>query len=610
MSDSVGRNDPCPCGSGRKYKRCCYRRDRSEPAAPSAIAGASAEDVRREIDQAASLLRHIGADADTVAIEEGFDGYSIVDAVYDAIDHWRVERHAALDGVLGCYGLLHGDRLGLEVEAFDGPLIEALDERQRALVERLRGATGFGAWRCEATYDGVRPMPVVRLGDGVETKVGGVECFGDTPAKGDVLVGWLVDAEMLVPGTSVSLKGGERLRFLLNALPLSADMAATLAEADGRAAWGRGGAFRRADYEADVLLQLAAVETVGLWEVTPVIGDASASLDGPVLVASQQMYWLEQEVLDLYHELLADLVVFRDVEDRWRGKFADWTDSQARPQAQWTFAVAEAADAQDRLGVLDVLLSLRDMLGEDDGGWWWTWRPPLSRGLAHRLLPDEALLEHLGLAADGEVRARDGRRAGALPVRVLEMDHEAMRDAGLDPSWRIDQAQRWAAKNASADLVDELEAAVATLDVQLRWATLVDHLAGSDVVLGYTTVRQGITRYFGQSLGRRRLDSLVFGGRGTAARLQKALAADSGDEPAYAVCDLPSTLADLLALDGVGDVTADHLTEALIALVTAWPGGAPVGADAAAQAEADRELADGLDALGSLFGDGQDGRQG
>jgi preprotein translocase subunit SecA len=22
-SDKVGRNDPCPCGSGRKYKRCC-----------------------------------------------------------------------------------------------------------------------------------------------------------------------------------------------------------------------------------------------------------------------------------------------------------------------------------------------------------------------------------------------------------------------------------------------------------------------------------------------------------------------------------------------------------------------------------------------------------
>jgi preprotein translocase subunit SecA len=22
--ERVGRNDPCPCGSGKKYKRCCY----------------------------------------------------------------------------------------------------------------------------------------------------------------------------------------------------------------------------------------------------------------------------------------------------------------------------------------------------------------------------------------------------------------------------------------------------------------------------------------------------------------------------------------------------------------------------------------------------------
>ncbi|MGH7278572.1 MAG: SEC-C metal-binding domain-containing protein [Candidatus Rokuibacteriota bacterium] len=20
----MGRNDPCPCGSGKKYKKCCY----------------------------------------------------------------------------------------------------------------------------------------------------------------------------------------------------------------------------------------------------------------------------------------------------------------------------------------------------------------------------------------------------------------------------------------------------------------------------------------------------------------------------------------------------------------------------------------------------------
>lgn len=25
-AEKVGRNDPCPCGSGRKYKQCCMRR--------------------------------------------------------------------------------------------------------------------------------------------------------------------------------------------------------------------------------------------------------------------------------------------------------------------------------------------------------------------------------------------------------------------------------------------------------------------------------------------------------------------------------------------------------------------------------------------------------
>ncbi|WP_217698235.1 SEC-C metal-binding domain-containing protein [Novosphingobium mathurense] len=23
QANKIGRNDPCPCGSGKKYKRCC-----------------------------------------------------------------------------------------------------------------------------------------------------------------------------------------------------------------------------------------------------------------------------------------------------------------------------------------------------------------------------------------------------------------------------------------------------------------------------------------------------------------------------------------------------------------------------------------------------------
>jgi preprotein translocase subunit SecA len=34
--DSVGRNDPCPCGSGKKYKQCCMRKD-SAQRSPAAV---------------------------------------------------------------------------------------------------------------------------------------------------------------------------------------------------------------------------------------------------------------------------------------------------------------------------------------------------------------------------------------------------------------------------------------------------------------------------------------------------------------------------------------------------------------------------------------------
>lgn len=30
MTDRIGRNDPCPCGSGKKYKKCCYKSDLSK----------------------------------------------------------------------------------------------------------------------------------------------------------------------------------------------------------------------------------------------------------------------------------------------------------------------------------------------------------------------------------------------------------------------------------------------------------------------------------------------------------------------------------------------------------------------------------------------------
>jgi SEC-C motif len=35
MNVKIGRNDSCPCGSGKKYKKCCLSRQSSPSSAPS-----------------------------------------------------------------------------------------------------------------------------------------------------------------------------------------------------------------------------------------------------------------------------------------------------------------------------------------------------------------------------------------------------------------------------------------------------------------------------------------------------------------------------------------------------------------------------------------------
>jgi tetratricopeptide (TPR) repeat protein len=43
----VGRNDPCPCGSGKKYKRCCLEKD--EAAARALAAATPPPNIAEEI---------------------------------------------------------------------------------------------------------------------------------------------------------------------------------------------------------------------------------------------------------------------------------------------------------------------------------------------------------------------------------------------------------------------------------------------------------------------------------------------------------------------------------------------------------------------------------
>ena len=46
--EKSGRNDPCPCGSGRKYKRCCFEKDRDRLSFSSEVAGKTVAELRVE----------------------------------------------------------------------------------------------------------------------------------------------------------------------------------------------------------------------------------------------------------------------------------------------------------------------------------------------------------------------------------------------------------------------------------------------------------------------------------------------------------------------------------------------------------------------------------
>ena len=117
----IGRNDPCPCGSGQKYKRCCLPRD-------EAAAAARAAARVREIDRSA-------ADAITVDEDDGLDEAS--NCVVDLIDAGRLdEAEQAAQDLLERYPEVHD---GLERLAM---FAAARGDRPRA-AEYYRKAADF-----------------------------------------------------------------------------------------------------------------------------------------------------------------------------------------------------------------------------------------------------------------------------------------------------------------------------------------------------------------------------------------------------------------------------------------------------------------------------------
>jgi tetratricopeptide (TPR) repeat protein len=117
----IGRNDPCPCGSGQKYKRCCLPRDEAVAAERAAAPPADAA--------LATPLFEI------VAEDDGLDDASNV--VIDLIDAGRLdEAEQAAQDLLARYPDVHD---GLERIAM---VAAARGDRPRA-AEYYRKAADF-----------------------------------------------------------------------------------------------------------------------------------------------------------------------------------------------------------------------------------------------------------------------------------------------------------------------------------------------------------------------------------------------------------------------------------------------------------------------------------
>jgi tetratricopeptide (TPR) repeat protein len=79
MSKTPGRNDPCPCGSGQKYKQCCREKDR---AAQSAADRARAAQERER--QHAALRESQELDAASNAVVDLIDAGRLDEAEHAA----------------------------------------------------------------------------------------------------------------------------------------------------------------------------------------------------------------------------------------------------------------------------------------------------------------------------------------------------------------------------------------------------------------------------------------------------------------------------------------------------------------------------------------------
>jgi tetratricopeptide (TPR) repeat protein len=108
----MGRNDPCPCGSGKKYKHCCLDKDRAAELAPAIAQHVALQ--AQQAEQAAQLKEYQAALLESQALDAASN------AVVDLVHAGRLdEAEQAARELMVRYPQVHDghDRLGMVHEA-------------------------------------------------------------------------------------------------------------------------------------------------------------------------------------------------------------------------------------------------------------------------------------------------------------------------------------------------------------------------------------------------------------------------------------------------------------------------------------------------------------
>src|SRR3954465_14025867 len=85
-----GRNDPCPCGSGKKYKHCCLEKDQAAELAPAvaqrvALQAQKANQAAQQQHDQAELLQSLSTFREALALEAASN------SVIDLVDAGRLD---------------------------------------------------------------------------------------------------------------------------------------------------------------------------------------------------------------------------------------------------------------------------------------------------------------------------------------------------------------------------------------------------------------------------------------------------------------------------------------------------------------------------------------